>query len=87
MVTKNSAIKTGVYSYVGNNYITRNMKQLKTILLTLVGALTIIACKNEQGKINKEQTENNEASSIENPIQEEQNIDISKNFDITKYNV
>ena len=34
------------------------MKQLKTILLTLVGVLTVIACKNEQGKINKEQIEN-----------------------------
>ncbi len=54
------------------------MKQLKTILLTLVGVFTIIACKNEQGKINKEQIENNEVSSIENPIQEEQKIVFQK---------
>ncbi len=54
------------------------MKQLKTILLTLVGVFTIIACKNEQGKINKEQIENNEVSSIENPIQEKQKIVFQK---------
>ena len=48
------------------------MKPIKTIFLTLLTVLTIIACKNEQGKINKEQIENNEVLSIENPIQEEQ---------------
>ena len=48
------------------------MKQLKTILLTLVGVLTIIACKNKQEKRNTEQIEIEEISSIEHPIQEEQ---------------
>ena len=54
------------------------MKQLITILLTLVGVLTVIACKNEQGKINKEQIENNVASIIENPTQETQKIIFQK---------
>lgn len=54
------------------------MKQLKTILLTLVGVLTVIACKNEQGKINKEQIENNVASIIENSTQEKQKIIFQK---------
>ena len=54
------------------------MKQLKTFLLTLVGVLTVIACKNEQGKINKEQIENNVASIIENPTQETQKIIFQK---------
>jgi len=54
------------------------MKQLKTITIALVGALTIIACKNEQGKINKEQIENNEVLSTENTIQEEQKIVFQK---------
>jgi hypothetical protein len=54
------------------------MKHLKTILLTLVGVLTVIACKNEQGKINKEQIENNVASIIENPTQETQKIIFQK---------
>ena len=54
------------------------MKQLKTILLALVGTLTFIACKNEQRKINKEQIESNEVFSIENPIQEEQKIVFQK---------
>ena len=48
------------------------MKQLKTILLTLVGVLTVIACKGELKKNNKEQIENNEVSGIKNPIQEKQ---------------
>ncbi len=34
--------------------------------------MTIIACKNEQGKSNTEQTGIEEASTVENPIQEEQ---------------
>jgi len=58
------------------------MKQLKTILLTLVGALTIIGCKNEQGKINKEQIENNEILNIENPIQEVQKIVFQKTLSL-----
>ena len=48
------------------------MKQLKTILLTLVGVLTVIACKGELKKNNNEQIENNEVSGIKNPIQEKQ---------------
>jgi hypothetical protein len=54
------------------------MKQLKTIIFALIGALTIIACKNEQGKLNAEPIENNEVSRIENPIQEELNIIFQK---------
>jgi len=54
------------------------MNQVKTIVLTLVGVLTIIACKDEKRKINKEQIENNEVLSIENPIQEEQKIVFQK---------
>jgi len=54
------------------------MKQLKTITIALVGALTIIACKNEQEKINKEQIESNEVLNIENPIQEKQKIVFQK---------
>jgi len=42
------------------------MKQLKIILLSLVGALIILACKNGQGKPNTEKNE------IEDPIQEGQ---------------
>ena len=54
------------------------MNQLKTSLLALVAAFTIIACKNEQRKINKEPIENNESSSIENPLQEDQNNEFQK---------
>ncbi len=54
------------------------MKQLKIILLTLVGFLTLLACKNEKEKINKEQIEKKEVLSIENPIQEEQKIVFQK---------
>ena len=48
------------------------MKQLRTIFITLLGVLTIIACKNEQGKSNTEKTGIEETSSIDNPIQQEQ---------------
>jgi len=48
------------------------MKPLKKTVLTLVCALSIIACKNEQGKIEAEPIENNEVLSVENPIQEEE---------------
>jgi len=54
------------------------MKQLKTIILTLFGALTIMACKNEQEKLNTEQIEIEEVSSIEHPIQAEQKIIFQK---------
>jgi hypothetical protein len=62
------------------------MKQLKTITIALVVALTIIACKNEQGKINKEQIENNEVLSIENLIQEEQKIIFQKTLTLQNIN-
>lgn len=42
------------------------MKQLKTIIIIIVGALTSFACKNKQGKINKEQIKNNEVLSVYN---------------------
>jgi len=58
------------------------MKQLKTILLTLVGVLTIIACKNEQEKINKEQIASNVVLNIENPIQEEQKFVFQKTLSL-----
>ena len=48
------------------------MKPLKKTVLTLVCALSIIACKNEQGKIEAEPIENNEVLSVENPIEEEE---------------
>jgi len=56
------------------------MKQLKTITIALIGALTIISCKNEPGKINIEQIENNEVLSVEKPIQEEQKIVFQKSL-------
>ena len=54
------------------------MKQLKTVLIILAGVLTIIACKNEQKKQNTEPIESNGVSSIENPIQAEQNNEFQK---------
>lgn len=66
------------------------MKQLKTFLLTLVGVLTIIACKNEKGKVNQEQIENKEVLGEEDSGQEELPIGFQKTltlqnitFDIT----
>jgi len=58
--------------------IKRNMKQLKTVLIALVGALIMIACKNEQRKLNAEPIENNEVSSTEEPILKEQKIVFQK---------
>lgn len=54
------------------------MKKLETILLILVGALTISSCKNEQGKISRKQVENNEFSGIKNPIKDQQIIVFQK---------
>lgn len=56
------------------------MKQLKRMLLTLIGVLTIIACKNHDGKNNKKQIKNNEDSSIENPVEKKQNIIFQKSL-------
>jgi len=54
------------------------MKLLKTILITLVGALTIIACKNDQRKSNTEKTGIDEISSTDKPSQVEQKIVFQK---------
>lgn len=54
------------------------MNQLKTTLLTLVAALIIISCKNEQGKLRTKQIEKETISSFEHPIQEEQKISFQK---------
>lgn len=54
------------------------MKQLKTLLIMLCGALIIIACKNEKGKLNNEQIENKEILSTEDPTQEAQKIVFQK---------
>lgn len=54
------------------------MKHLKTILIALFGALTIIACKDEKSKPNAEPIENNEVSGKENPVLEEQRIGFQK---------
>ncbi len=48
------------------------MKQLKTILITLLGVLAIIACKSEQAKSKTKKSEIQETSNLENPSQEEQ---------------
>lgn len=58
------------------------MKHLKTVLVALVGALTIIACKNEQGKQNVEPLENTEISSTENPVVEEQESGFQKTLSL-----
>jgi len=48
------------------------MKQIQIVLIALVGAVTLIACKNEQGTPNAQHIENSEISSTMNPILEEQ---------------
>jgi hypothetical protein len=47
------------------------MKQVKIVLIALVGAVTLIACKNEQ-RGSAQLNENSEISSTMNPISEEQ---------------
>ncbi|MGB5508922.1 PliI family lysozyme inhibitor of I-type lysozyme [Robiginitalea sp.] len=54
------------------------MKNLKTIVITLIGVLVMIACKNEKEKVNQEQIENPEVSVEETPTQEEQQIGFQK---------
>ena len=54
------------------------MKNLRTLVLTLVGVSAMIACKNEKGKVDQEQVENPEVSIEETPIQEEQQIGFQK---------
>lgn len=54
------------------------MKNLKTIVITLIGVLVIIACKNEKEKVKQEQIENPEVSVEETPTQEEQQIGFQK---------
>ena len=48
------------------------MKQLKIILLSLVGVLIILACKNGQGKPNTKKNEIEETLNKDDPIQEGQ---------------
>lgn len=48
------------------------MKHLKTIFISLIVALTIIACKNKQGKSNTEISEIEEATNIASTVIEEQ---------------
>lgn len=66
------------------------MKNLKTLVITLIGVFTIIACKNEKGKVNQEQVENTELSGEGNSVEDEQTIGFQKililqdiTFDIT----
>lgn len=54
------------------------MKQLKTIVLTLLGTLAIIACKNKQEKLDTTPIENNKTSSIDTITNDEQKIDFQK---------
>jgi hypothetical protein len=58
------------------------MKHLKTVFITLVAALSIIACKTEGGKQSAEPLENNEASSTEHPVMEEQEIGFQKTLSL-----
>ncbi len=48
------------------------MKQLKIIFITILVALTLIACKNKQGKSNTEISGVEDTSNVANSIQEEQ---------------
>jgi len=54
------------------------MNQLKTILIAIFGTLTIIACKNEQGKSNIEKSDLEDASNVVDSIQENQNVIFQK---------
>jgi len=54
------------------------MKTLKTIIIALVGALTIFACKNNQERNKIDQLENEVVSSTESPPQEGQIISFQK---------
>jgi len=58
------------------------MKQLKTIFLTILGVLAIIACKNEQGKSNIEKSGIEETSNVENSIHEEQKTVFQKTLSL-----
>ncbi len=63
------------------------MKQIQIVLIALVGAVTLIACKNEQG------TQNSEPSKIVrfqvrmNPIVGRTRKWISKNLELTEHNI
>ena len=54
------------------------MKQLKTLLILLVGTLIIIACKQEPQKETAEPEEHIEVSSTEDPIQQDNNVVFQK---------
>ncbi|MGB5394018.1 MAG: PliI family lysozyme inhibitor of I-type lysozyme [Lutimonas sp.] len=58
------------------------MKHLKKVLITLVVASTIIACKNEKEKQNSEPIENNADLSTEKPIAEDQKIGFQKTLSL-----
>ncbi|MGB5316682.1 MAG: PliI family lysozyme inhibitor of I-type lysozyme [Robiginitalea sp.] len=66
------------------------MKNLKTIMIILIGVFIMIGCKNEKGKVSQEQIENTELSGAGNSGEEEQIIGFQKiltlqdiTFDIT----
>ncbi|MGB5190195.1 PliI family lysozyme inhibitor of I-type lysozyme [Robiginitalea sp.] len=66
------------------------MKNLKTIMIILIGVFIMIGCKNEKGKVSQEQIENTELSGVGNSGEEEQIIGFQKiltlqdiTFDIT----
>ena len=50
----------------------------RTIVLTILGVITIIACKNEQGESNTEKSETEKTLIVEDSIQEEQKIVFQK---------
>ncbi|KAB1071093.1 hypothetical protein F6U93_01505 [Tamlana haliotis] len=58
------------------------MKHLKKVLIGLVVASTIIACKNEKGKQNSEPIENNAVLSTEKPGAEDQKIGFQKTLSL-----
>lgn len=58
------------------------MKHLKSITIALVGALTIIACKNEQVKTNAQLIKNNEVFITDIPVQEDQKFVFQKTLSL-----
>lgn len=58
------------------------MKHLKTIIIALVGVISIIACKNEQRKKNTQLVENYRMSSTDIPVQLEQKFVFQKTLSL-----
>ncbi len=54
------------------------MKQFKTIFISILLALSVIACKNKEGKSNTEKSGIDEVSKVEHSIPEEQEIVFQK---------